>query len=92
MSSDVLDEPQKPKKRHDPEVMAIHNIMSNIDGRCFIWGQLQSCGVFETIFDIDPLKHSYNAGLREAGLRLKRVVEELEPGYYIKMIEENHHG
>lgn len=71
------------------EELAVQNIMKTEDGRDFIWGQLQSCGVFESIFDKDSLQTSYNAGMRDAGLRLERVIKEAAPEYYLKMIKEN---
>ncbi len=74
------------------ETLAVSNIMRNEDGRSFIWSQLQSCSVFESMFDRDPIKHSFNAGMREAGLRLDRIVRSAEPAYYVKMIEENIDG
>ena len=74
------------------ENLAISNIMRNEDGRGFIWSQLQACSVFESMFDNDPIQHAYNAGMREAGLRLDRLIKEAEPSYYVKMIEENIDG
>jgi len=74
------------------ENLAIENIMRTEGGRDFIWGQLQSCGVFESIFDVDSKQLSYNAGMRDAGLRLEREVKEATPEYYLKMIKENLDG
>lgn len=80
------------KKNNDPDVLASVNIMKNEEGRGFIYRHLQSCGVFESIFNIDPLQHSYNSGMRDGGLTLNRKVKESAPENYIKMITENIDG
>jgi hypothetical protein len=87
MSDD--DTQEKSKQKHTSEELAVQNIMRTEGGRNFIWGQLQSCGTFESIFDINSAQSSYNSGMRDAGLRLNRVVKEAAPEYYIKMIQEN---
>jgi len=79
-------------KKHKSGNLAIENIMRTEDGRDFIWGQLQFCSVFESIFDVDSKQLSYNAGMRDAGLQLEREVKEAAPEYYLKMIKENLDG
>jgi len=79
----------KKKPNANPDAIAILNMMRTFDGRMYIWNHLQSIGVFENIFDINPIQTAYNSGMREAGLRLERDIKEHEPVYYIKMIEEN---
>lgn len=83
---------KRSNEQKDIDPLVINNMMKNVDSRKFIWNHLQYCGVFENIFNIDPIQHSYNAGLREAGLILKRKIQEFEPRYYVKMIEENING
>ena len=83
---------EKDKQKHTSEELAIQNIMRTEGGRDFIWGQLQSCGTFESIFDRDPVQSGYNSGMRDAGLRLNRAVKEAAPEYYLKMIKENIDG
>ncbi len=77
------------KKKHSNDVLAVQNIMRTEGGRDFIWGQLVSCGVYESTFNMNTIQSSYNAGLRDAGLRLEREVKEAAPEYYLKMIKEN---
>lgn len=72
--------------------LAIHNIMRTEGGRDFMFGQLQSCGVFESTFNTDPVQHGYNAGMRDAGLRLERELKEAAPDEYLKMIKEHFNG
>lgn len=80
---------KKQDHKHDPDKLAIQNIMRTEGGRDFIWGQLQSCSVFESIFSADPVESGYNNGNRDAGLRLEREIKETAPEYYLKMIQEN---
>ena len=77
------------KNKRNAESLAIENIMRTEDGRSFIWGQLESCGTFESDFNKDPVQTGYNCGLRDAGLRLQRVVKEAAPDFYLKMMREN---
>ena len=74
------------------EILAIGNIMRNRDMRDFMWKQLERSGVFENTFNNDPIRHSYNAGLRQSGLLLERELKEAAPGDYLKMIKENING
>lgn len=83
---------EKDKKPSNKVELAVFNMMKNEDCREFIWSHLQSCGVFESIFDDNPVKHGYNSGSRDAGLMLARSLKEYAPGYYLKMIEENING
>ena len=69
--------------------LAVINIMKTKDGRDWLYNKLQSCGVFESIFDNDTHKHAYNAGKRKVGVNLNRELKEYAPDNYMKMIEEN---
>ena len=84
-----MSDDEKDKQKHTSEELAIQNIMRTEGGRDFIWDQLQSCGTFESMFDINSNQLSYNAGLRDAGIRLNRVIKEAAPEHYLKMIQEN---
>lgn len=84
-----MSDDEKKVKKKDPDILAVANIMRTEEGRGFIFRQLQSDGVFESIFDIDPIKHAHRSGKRDSGLRLDRVVRESDPDNYIKMIQEN---
>jgi hypothetical protein len=77
------------EEKNDSGKLAIQNIMRTEGGREFIWGHLQSCSVFESIFNNDPVQSGYNSGMRDAGLRLEREIKEAAPEYYLKMIKES---
>lgn len=87
MSDD--DKKKQGDNNHDPSKLVIENIMRTQDGRDFMYNYLQSCTVFESIFDKDPVQTGYNSGMRDAGLQLERQLKEAAPAYYLKMIEEN---
>lgn len=92
MGDPLFEDEKKKDSKANPDTLAVRNMMRTEGGRSYIWNHLQSCGVFENIFNIDPIQHAFNAGLREAGLRLERDIKAYEPLYYIKMIEENNNG
>jgi len=90
MSDDDLDDDlddQKNNKKQDSEILAIQNIMRIESNRDFIWGHLQSLGVFESIFSTDPVQAGYNSGMRDAGLMLQRKIKEAAPADYVKMVK-----
>ena len=91
MGEDIFEDekPNSNDQSRNREILAVRNIMKNEDGRNFMWSQLQYCSVFESIFNKDTNQHSYNAGLREAGLNLSRKLKEAAPDEYLKMIKEN---
>ena len=75
--------------RQDPDELVVCNIMRSPDGRAYMFRKLQSCSVFETMFSDDPIKHAFNAGLRESGVQLNRELMHFALSDYLKMIEEN---
>lgn len=83
---------EEEKRSKVSEDLVIESIMRTEHGRKWMWRQLQSRGVFENMFDRDPIKMAYNAGRRDSGVSLNREVKEAAPGYYVKMIEENING
>jgi len=89
MSNDLLDDDSKDKKKQTSDSLAVQNIMRNEDSREFIYGHLQSCGVFESIFSTDPVQLGYSSGMRDAGLLLLGEIKEAAPDDYLKMIREN---
>lgn len=72
--------------------LAAENFMRTEEGRRFIMEYLQFCSVFTTTFAADPQRHSYRAGVRDAGLEFERRVKDAAPGYYLKMIKESMDG
>lgn len=89
---DLEDDQVDSNKKSDSETLAIQNLMRTEPARDFIWGYLQSCSVFESIFNTDPVKAGYNSGMRDAGLILQRKIKEAAPADYMKMIKENING
>lgn len=73
----------------NPEELVVYNLMRTEDGRAWVWKHLQNNGVFESMFDHDPIKHSFNAGKRSSGLDLECDLKEFAPDYYLKMLQEN---
>lgn len=89
--SETLYDDEKPSKdsKAPSEHLTIQNILRTESGRGFMYGHLQSCLIFENIFDQDPVKHAYNAGVRKAGLLLEQKLKDADPAGYLKMIGEN---
>jgi len=84
-----MDDEEEVKKEFDLEPLTVQDIMKTEGGRSFMWKHLQECGVFENIFNKDPILHAYSAGKRESGLNIERDLKEHAPDNYLKMIKEN---
>lgn len=84
-----MSEGEHKKTPNNPEELAVQNLMKNEGMRNYMWKQLQEAGVFENIFDSDPIKHAYNAGKRQNGLVLDNDLRQYAPDDYIKMVKEN---
>lgn len=76
-------------KEQVAESLVISSMMQHQDIRKFLHEYISGCGVYETAFNNDPYQHSFNAGMRAAGLRLERELKENAPGDYIRMIKES---
>lgn len=83
------DDDKPVKKKFDTEPLAVQNLMRTEGGREWMWKHLQECGVFENIFDENPVRQAYNAGKRQAGLQLEADLKEHDPDNYLKMMKEN---
>lgn len=84
-----MNEEEIKKTPNNPEELAVQNLMKNEGMRNYMWKLLQEAGVFESIFDKDPIQHAYNAGKRQNGLALDRDLRHYTPDMYLKMIKEN---
>jgi hypothetical protein len=89
---DRSEDRQKQVRSRDLELLTIRQLMKTENGRGFMYRCLQNCCVFENIFDVDPVRHAYRAGLRDHGLWLERELKEASPDDYIKMLKEHING
>lgn len=76
-------------KERDAELLVISTMMQHQGIRAFMFKQLSGCGVYESGFNKDTHQHSFNAGMRQAGLQLEQELKEAAPGDYLAMIKEN---
>lgn len=81
---------KKQQKSRELELHSIREIMKTENGRSFMWRCLQNCGTFENMFNVDPILHARNAGVRSHGLWLESELKEATPDNYFKMLKENH--
>ena len=79
---------KKEKSREENDKMDIQHILSSINGRRFLWGILQFCGVFETSFNQNTNQTMFNEGQRNVGLRLLSKIQEADAAAYITMVKE----
>lgn len=64
-------------------------LMSQVDGRRWVWLRLAEAQIFEENENLDPQYMAFATGRRNSGLRLLRAVNRYTPAMYIRMTEEN---
>jgi hypothetical protein len=79
----------KAKLREHLKRSGFRKLMSDVDGRAWMWGLLEECGVFHSSFSKDPLEMAFSEGHRDIGLRRLAEINRLDPGLYTKMALEN---
>ncbi len=69
--------------------ICLETVMSNVNGRHFVWELLADCGIYQDTFSPDPYIHARASGSRKIGLKLmQRILEEC-PGMHETMFSEH---
>jgi hypothetical protein len=66
----------------------LQEVLSTIEGRRFLWGQLGKCKVYESIWESSAKIH-YNAGKQDLGHELMREILDASPEAYLQMQKES---
>lgn len=69
--------------------VVITTLMSTVEGRRWIWLQLEFYRVFAATENLDSLALAFEAGRRNCGLRLLKSTQGHAPQMYVRMLEEN---
>ena len=67
----------------------IHNVMSTIEGRHWLWDVLASCHCFSSTFNGDALQSTFNEGRRSVGLAILDDITSTCPDQYIQAMRES---
>lgn len=67
---------------------ALSTMLSDPEGRAYVYDILDFCGVFRSAFSTDPLRMAFNCGTQSVGLWVMSDMESVNPGAYQKMINE----
>lgn len=57
-------------------------------GRRFLYWLLETCGLYRTSFNTDPLRMALREGERNIGLRLMTALEDADPRHYLTILTE----
>lgn len=77
------------KKDAETEKLIISTLMNSVDGRRWLWLQLESFGIYAEDSDVDPYHMAFAKGKRNAGLRLLKAVTSIAPKQFVQAMEEN---
>lgn len=72
------------------EIAEIAGIMKTEGGRRFMLRTLVGTGYFGNTFDLDPIKHAFNAGRRQTGITLVEELRDATPGEFELMLKEHY--
>lgn len=86
-SKQVREAGKEEKKRQFNAVEDIRVVLSTRHGRRFIWGLLEHCGVFRTVFEPNS-KMAYNSGMQDVGHFVLGEIMKAQPEAYITMMME----
>lgn len=63
-------------------------VLSDVRGRRFIWRELGRCGLHRQTYSPNNSEHCFNAGERNAAIRLNLDVIRVSPEHYLLMQQE----
>jgi len=68
---------------------ALRRLMSDAEGRMWMWDLLTRCGVYHSSYSSDALAMAFHEGHRNIGLHLTAEINRLSPELYVRMVNEN---
>jgi len=81
---------EKGRKIRDLEKKAaLRRLMSDAEGRMWMWDFLILTGYSSSSFSSDPLIMAFNEGKRNLGLQLIGEINRISPEFYMRMAIEN---
>ena len=78
----------KERLREKSEKKDLQEVLSTVEGRRFLWGQLKKCKVYESIWESSAKIH-YNAGKQDLGHELMAAILDASPEAYLQMQKES---
>jgi hypothetical protein len=81
---------QKGQKTRDlQKKAALKRLMSDAEGRIWMWDLLVRCGAFQLSFSRDALVMAFNEGRRDVGNHLMAEITRMSPELYMRMVVES---
>lgn len=86
---DIATKQKRAKSDSETEKLVLRTLMSQVDGRRYIWLRLSECNVWASTFTGDALTGAFREGERNVGLKLFGAVSRLCPNEFMCMTIEN---
>ena len=77
------------KTRNLQKKAALRRLISDAEGRMWVWDFLILTGYSSSSFSTEPLIMAFNEGKRSLGLQLIGEINRISPELYVKMALEN---
>ena len=88
--ANAVNKRQKSAKTRDlQKKAALKRLLSDAEGRMWMWDLLTLCGVYHSSFSSDALAMAFHEGHRNIGLHLTAEINRLGPELYARMVNEN---
>ncbi len=87
--SQVKEADYKAKRGRERELDDVRYVLSNVQGRRFLWRYIKECGIFQTSFTGVANTTFFREGEKNVGLRMMADINESEPEMWITMMKEN---
>ena len=81
---------QRDKRKQ--ELDDIRTVLSNASGKRLMWRLLGRCHTFETVFNSDAVKMSYNAGQQDIGHFIMSEIITTDENLFLRMMKDNKKG
>lgn len=78
----------KERLREKERKKDLQEVLSTVEGRRFLWGQMKRCKVYESVWESSAKIH-YNAGRQDLGHQLMAEIIEASPEAYLQMQKES---
>lgn len=80
----------KAKEREESRKRALGSLLATVDGRLYVWDQLESCHIFTMSYAPNSFDQTaFREGERNVGNRLLTDIMRWYPASYLQMTKEN---
>jgi len=89
---EIKNRKEKDSRKREKYLDSLKSLLNDVNGRRFIWEQLDRCGVYQSSADNSGSWTYFNEGKRSIGLILLADIMETDDEKYLVMMREQRKG